>query len=354
MNIRRAVYAQGDRQKVHAEVTAEVLNNPEKYLSQYSADDRTHDGHVVSADLMKEMFSQYAGGPEVKARFNDPVHSPAQALADEQFSRVLADATSSNADQALFLTGVSGSGKSTSIETMLASDGLPETVRLIYERQLANPDVAAATMQRALEAGVTPTIVAINIDPETALHNTLDRADSDGRGATMHSMAAMQSALPESLEHVRDLYGDRVNLVIIDKSNGMENATVHAGWDNLNLLENGSYEQIRSRLESALEQFREQNEYSQHAIDQAYGRAPQQGGYEHDRTDGETNARVDKSEDVSLEAVHELGGAMLEAGVPPGIVEVGEAATAQLGQRQESAGDGDNSMEVDISDGLFN
>jgi len=160
-------------------------------------------------------------------------------------------------------------------------------------------------MQSTIDAGITPTIVAFNIEPESALQNTMDRYLEEGRGATIHSMATVQSALPESLQHVHDVFGDRVNLVVVDKSQGMNHAEIHHGWDNLSRMEMGNYEQIRDRLEGALENFRELG-YATDAIEQAYGRYSSGNDHEYDRGDDgaykqSSHSQDEPGEEVSIE-----------------------------------------------------
>jgi hypothetical protein len=189
-------------------------------------------------------------------------------LADEQYSRTLADKSHPERDQAIFVTGAPGAGKTTAV---MANGEPAQDVRVIYEGQLANPQTSIPKIQEAIEAGVKPTIVAVNVPPEIALQNTLDRFEIEGRGASIHTIATIQSGLPDGLQQIRDRFGDQVDFLVIDRSNGLNNSTELAGWEQLDRLQKGTYDQIRDRLSESLQQQFDAQRISNDAYRQALG-----------------------------------------------------------------------------------
>jgi hypothetical protein len=146
--------------------------------------------------------------------------------------------------------------------------------RVIYEGQHSRSDTAIPKIQEAIDAGLAPTIVAIHTPPEMALDNTLKRFEIEGRGASIQAMARMQSELPDGLQKIHEHFGDKVNLVVIDRSNGLNNSIGLSGWEHLSKLQEGNYEQIRERLSSVLEQKADENRISLSAYRQAAGLSP--------------------------------------------------------------------------------
>jgi hypothetical protein len=142
-------------------------------------------------------------------------------------------------------------------------------VRVVYEGQLANHETAVPKIQECLNAGLTPTIIAVHIKPEDALQNTLDRFEQNGQGASLHAMATIQSNLPDGLQKIHDEFGEKVNLVVVDRSQGMNESSDLYGWNNLPRLQEGNYDQLKQRYESALQQYASEHEHSNDAIRQA-------------------------------------------------------------------------------------
>jgi hypothetical protein len=253
--IRINKYSQRDRQQLQERIAASVERDPEPYLQKYTQDPRSHEGRYVSSDLMKETIPEYAASNEARARYSNPLHNSAAVLAAEQYSRIVNDHSHPERDQAIFLTGIPGAGKTTAVLTGGEPPGqLPNDVRVVYEGPLSNPETSIPKIREAIDAGLVPTIVAVNTLPETALQNTLNRFESEGRGASIHAMATIQSELPDALRRIHEQFGDQANLVVIDRSSGMNNSTELSGWEHPNRLQEGTYEQLKDRLQSALEQ----------------------------------------------------------------------------------------------------
>ena len=170
-------------------------------------------------------------------------------LAAEQFRQAIADSPDFARDIVLFLTGIPGAGKTTSV---LVGGALPTHVRVLYEGQLANAVQAIEKIESALGAGLRPEITAVHIPAEQALRDILKRFETEGRSDSIEAMASFQGRLPEGLKAVQERFGDAVKLRLLDPRGTI--SAVLSGWQHLPLLESeGGYEDIKRNLGSILE-----------------------------------------------------------------------------------------------------
>jgi hypothetical protein len=266
----RRTFPQEDRATVQERVAKEVEGDPEPFLARYVADPRALGGRFVNSDLMKETFEDYRRSNEARNRYNAPVHNAAAVLAAEQFRRVISDRSDLGRDVALFLTGIPGAGKTTFV---LGGGALPTHVRVLYEGQLANAGQAIEKIEQALSAGLRPEITVVHLPAEEALRNTLQRFETEGRGASIEAMASIQGRLPDGLRAVQERFGEAVKLRLVDRRGTI--STVLSGWQHLPLLESeGSYEAIKRNLGSILERDYRAGRIGQEAYEQALGKAP--------------------------------------------------------------------------------
>ena len=272
--IQRRTFEQADRQAVQDAVIEAVERDPEQFLRAYVADERSYGGRYVCADLFKEQFPQFAASKEARNRYNTPVHNAAAVLAAEQFRRKVADDSEPQRDKVIFLTGIPGAGKTSSV---LQGRRFPDDYRVIFEGQLSRPASSIPKIQQALDAGLKPRIIAVHVLPENALQNTLQRFHEHGRGASINVMAEIQGNLPDGLLEIHERFGEQVALSIADYRNRAL-PRVFEGWENLNTLRSeGNHEYIKQRLETALEQQRVR--ISEPAWRQARGLAPDERVY---------------------------------------------------------------------------
>jgi len=225
----------------------------------------------VAADLFKETFSQFSESKEARNRYNGPVHNSAAVLSAEQFRRVLAEKTHPERDTVVFLTGIPGAGKTSSV---LAGGEMPSHYRMIFEGQLSNPETTKEKIQQVFDAGLKPVIIAVHAKPENALDNTIKRFNEEGRGASINVMSSIQGGLPASLGEVQKQYGDAVELKVYDYRD-RANPSKLVGWNHLDILQSeGNHAQIKERLSNALERHRTVGTISDAAYRQASGAAP--------------------------------------------------------------------------------
>lgn len=265
----RKQFDQPDRQAVQDAVIEAVQADPERFLRAYIADKRSYGGRYISADLFKETFAQFNGSKESRNRYNAPVHNAAAVLAAEQYRRVVVDNSEPQRDRVVFLTGIPGAGKTTSV---LRDHQFPDNCRAVFEGQLSRPAPTIAKIQQVLDAGLKPRIMAVHVLPEKALESTLQRFNEYGRGASISVMAEIQGGLPDGLLEVQKHFGDKVELRIADYRD-RAHPKLFKGWENLDVLRSeGNHEHIKHRLETALE--KQRSHISEPAYRQARGLAP--------------------------------------------------------------------------------
>ena len=273
--IKRKGYDQVDRAEIEEVVAKSVEANPNCFIEKYIKDHRSFNGRYIAADLFKETFEQYAKSKESRNRYNAPVHNSAAVLSAELFRRKLGDKSYAEQDTVVFLTGIPGSGKTSSV---LSSGEFPSNYRLIFEGQLSNPITTKEKIQQVLAANLKPLIIVAHTTPENALRNTIKRFYEEGRGASINVMSDIQSGLPVSLADLFRHHGDVIALKIYDYRD-RENPNTLSGWDHLAVLKSeGNHEQIKHRLKTLVEQLRESNEISDACYRQAIGQAPLEPG----------------------------------------------------------------------------
>jgi hypothetical protein len=267
--IRKIGYVQPDREAVENAAIAAVIANPEPFFRAYRADPRSFEGKYVSADLFKERFSAYNASPEARNRYNNPVHNAAAVLASEQLRRAVANDSDLKRDTVIFLTGIPGAGKTT---TVLGNKEFPARFRAVYEGQLSRPAPAIPKIQAVVDAGLKAEIFVVHARPETALSNTLTRFAEYGRGASINTMADIQGNLPDGLKMIRERFGEKVTLLISDRRDYAKPILLE-GWKQLDLLRSeGNADHVKQRLLTALESIRPT--LNEAAYGQARGNAP--------------------------------------------------------------------------------
>jgi hypothetical protein len=225
----------------------------------------------VNSDLMKEMFAEYRQSKEHRNRYNLPVHNAAAVLASAQFRLTVSDDSAPERLNALFLTGVPGAGKTTSV--MANRNEFPPEARIVYEGQLADATHAIPKIEAALVHGLVVKILAIHVRSEQSLTNTISRYEREGRGATIEALARIQGNLPAGLKQIHAHFGRSVGLAVVDKRDIIRSVRF-AGWDALSLLESeGDYDYIKRNLTRILEERYARGIITQGAYDQALGRA---------------------------------------------------------------------------------
>ena len=169
-------------------------------------------------------------------------------MAATQFEEVL-KRDEPNKTKAIFITGIPGAGKTTSVKNFMTDD----KVKLIFEGQLANPAPTIPKIEQCLQKNLDVTIAAVHIEPEKALDNTFKRFNEYGRGGSIEVMSSIQGNLPSGLKKLKEHFGDKINIIAIDR-NSDKNKILTDEKEIYKLISIGSKEEIFKRLKVKLDQ----------------------------------------------------------------------------------------------------
>jgi hypothetical protein len=143
--------------------------------------------------------------------YNNIIHNSAAVLASTQFREAIKDKSDPKRQDALFITGVPGAGKTSAVLTA----GVPDAARVVYEGQLIDQS-GQEKIAAALGVGLSVKIVAVLPLIETALENTKKRFDNIGRGAAISTMSKIHEKTPQALAAIHQRFGKQVVIEIAD------------------------------------------------------------------------------------------------------------------------------------------
>ena len=222
-------------------------NSTEFLLEGYNKHPDTMSGRYICSDTFKELFPCFEA-KENRALVNDAIHNSSAVLAATQFEEVL-KRDEPNKTKAIFITGIPGAGKTTSVKNFMTND----KVKLIFEGQLANPTPTIPKIEQCLQKRLDVTIAAVHIEPEKALDNTFKRFNEYGRGGSIEVMSSIQGNLPSGLKKLKEHFGDKINIIAIDR-NSDKNKILTDEKEIYKLISIGSKEEIFKRLKVKLDQ----------------------------------------------------------------------------------------------------
>lgn len=272
-NIRYIHFDDPDRKRVQDTAIKAAKASAPQLIQSYREDPRSFEGRFVDADLFKEQFAEYAASRDARARYNNPVHNTAAALASLLFDENLKAPRVAERSTVYFLAGPPGAGKTTLV---MATGALPRDAHMVYEGPMANYDLARSKVDAVLAVGLTPRVFALNVRPEVALDQSLRRYAEQGRGATIASIATAQARLPDTLARLAVQYGNAIQFDIIDLRDA-DHPSHLRGPQNIPVLKlEGNNEHIHERLDTRLAQLRRDGRATDDAWRQAAGERPRQ------------------------------------------------------------------------------
>lgn len=299
--IRRIDVQEPDRADVQRRVIDAVQADPERFLAAYAAHKDSFGGRYVCADLMKDVIPEYAASKETRGRYNGVVHNAAAVLAAEQYRRVIADDSDPTRDRALFVTGMPGAGKTSTVQaTALQAGGkLGDDVRVVYEGQLIDPASSIVKVGQALDAGCVVSIAAALPRAEQALEFSFNRFAEYGRGAGVGVMARIQENTPDGLSALLERFGDKVTVGVYDVRD-RDNPARHEGPAGIKVwkeeLSNGS---VRDRLNAEFERRRAAGLVSAECGRQFQGQPPYPDLFQVRGRDAERGSRSEPEPDAA-------------------------------------------------------
>jgi hypothetical protein len=266
------IHTHGFADPVKAEAEAAAIERATRHtdavLADYTARPDTFGGRYVCADTFKELLPGYAQSRESRNALIDAVHNASAVLSAEQFRRMVDLGPRPDRDKVVFVTGIPGAGKSSSVAAAIAG-----TAAVVFEGQLSRPEPGMRKIEHALQKRFNVEILAVHVAPEVALERTHARYldPNNGRGAPLAVMADIQGNLPAGLRQIQQRFGKNVGLTVLDNSPGQR--TSHEGWEAIFILEKeGNREHIHRRLAAALEAGYSAGRYDDGFYVQAAGR----------------------------------------------------------------------------------
>lgn len=240
-----------------------ATNETDLMLAKYNQHSETHGGRYVCADTFKEIFPAFENQGD-RAKVNNAIHNSAAVLSSTQFREVL-KRDEPERTKAVFVTGIPGSGKTTTVTNALMND----KVKVLFEGQLANPQSAFSKIEDCLAAGLKVTIAAVHIDAEKALDNTFKRFNGYGRGASIGIMAEIQGNLVKGLTEIKERFGEKVEFVGFDQN---QKSRLMTDWQDIcQTLSVGTKEEILETLAVKSHHDFSTGKISQACFDQAKG-----------------------------------------------------------------------------------
>lgn len=231
----------------------EAETKTELYLRKYIALPQSQSGHYINSDLMKETFQLYASSPENRKKYNIALHNSAAVLASELFTKLIA---TKKFKHCIFLTGAPGAGKSFFIQSLFLSNMITDNT-LVFEINVTSPAIYEK-INEAQKNGVDCSIIVVNAPLEISAENAVNRELEIGRNVGPLTIATIYSKLPEALEKIKEKYPN-VNLGILNKKNNHE-ATYLIGFEHIDVLKYGTFEEIYQKLINLTEEFKKKKE----------------------------------------------------------------------------------------------
>ena len=200
---------------VQAEAIKLATKGTDTLLENYKKLEGTMNGRYVCADAFKELFPAFRK-KEDRAKVNTAIHNSASVLAATQFEEILKQ-NEPDKSKAIFITGIPGSGKTTTVLTEIANSDYADEVKIVFEGQLSNPVPAIPKIEKCLEKGLEVEIFAVHLDTKKALDNTYTRFEKYGRGASIGIMSDIQANLPNGLKALKERFGESISISVINR-----------------------------------------------------------------------------------------------------------------------------------------
>lgn len=168
--------------------------------------------HVISADEAKYIL------PGFKAELSGDYHSPASSLSKYLYDELLKTRKGSANNTVAFLSGGTGSGKTTAIKNLFDLNDYS----IVYDTNLTGTS-ATSKIKKALDAGYKVEVVYVQRDPITAFRDgVIPRVKSKGRIVSIDEHIERHSEAFAKLEELKKEYGEKLDIAYIDNTRGKD------------------------------------------------------------------------------------------------------------------------------------
>lgn len=240
--IRRLEQISDELKVIQEHFIKEAEENTDFYMDSYINHPSSLSGRYVCSDLFKETFPEYIESLESRKKYSSVIHNSAAVLANEMFYKNIKNP---NIKKGIFLSGIPGAGKSFLVQSLALSGAIGDDT-LIYEGDINSPTIFEK-IEAVKAAGIEIHIVIVNPTIELAQTNAINRSLEIGRGASCETMARIMSKIPESLKIIQEKFPES-DLAIYNKKTNYDIDILY-GYDNIDILFHGTYEQILNQLQ---------------------------------------------------------------------------------------------------------
>ena len=242
-SIRRLPNLSEEDRKIEQYFIDEACEKTEEYLQKYKNMPQSFGGRYICADLFKETFDIYSVNSETRNLYASSIHNSAAVLSNELFQRMAIDPAIS---KCIFLTGIPGAGKSFFVQSLIVNGELPKDT-MVFEGDINALETIKQKMQKVLDNHKKIYVIVLNPTLELAYRNMMERLHEIGRGASMHTMARIASGLKNSLKDLYSFFNGNIQIGIYNKFSNAD-IVIQEGIENINTLEDRSYEEIKDEL----------------------------------------------------------------------------------------------------------
>ncbi len=223
-------------------------DNTLMHIKAYQRHPSSCNGRYICSDLFKETYPLYSESNASREKYNIVIHNSAAVLANEMFG---IDVKDPSIKRCIFLTGIPGGGKSFFTQSLYTYDIIGEDT-MVYEGSIISPSVHEK-IQSAMQMGKEIYIIIVNPSLELAERNVISRLSEIGRDATCDVMAKIASEIPRAIAQIHEAYPD-ISLAIINKTSNTD-LDCKIGFDDLDCLYRGSFNEILARLQALRAQY---------------------------------------------------------------------------------------------------
>src|SRR5215831_8838469 len=151
-----------------------VERDPDRFVDRYiRANRKGRGGLIVDVDRARKLFPEYDLSRTSRARYSEPIHEIASAIAKAAFARWVDEPGNK---PVAFVLGAGGSGK-----TFVIDDELMNELQALYDTQMARLGSSTEKIDTALRAGRNVLLFYIDRPPELAMAGIIDRSLETGR-----------------------------------------------------------------------------------------------------------------------------------------------------------------------------
>lgn len=197
------------------EAAASVVKNLDNVTGNYAKRvlERFGNPNVISADEVKHVI------PGFKAEASGDFHEASSALAKAMYDEKLAASKGKGNNTVMFMSGGTGSGKTTAIRK---TAGDLKDYPIVYDTNLTGKG-AIDKVKKAVDNGYDVDIVYVQRDPVTAFEKgVLPRVRTEGRVIEIPEHIKRHKEAYNTLEQIKNEFGDKVNITYIDNTRGLD------------------------------------------------------------------------------------------------------------------------------------